>query len=299
MQSLTNLFSSQFFEIFHGQEGETDVRDRFQAFLQQIDDFLQVLTLGISADKPEDKTITTAHYRKLPAAHIGLLEEGNATGKLFLCFQTIAVTRTNSEHIVQGPLRVILPALRLQTCIAEGLHTEMEIFLYQKDLDIYEDFVSTKFAGPACIRAADQSRHHVLRPFWPMALWTKRWCDEEFHPDGAWHVWLKDIHRNLITCECAHEALQPSCRTDTLCPTVQSPIGNLYRVRLQQYDLVAHQTAPQLGQPAKWLVKFIRCWQTDPADPNSPFTYADGASFCLTLEYHLGHPAPFHPVART
>ncbi|KAG0663114.1 hypothetical protein C6P46_002957 [Rhodotorula mucilaginosa] len=230
-----------FFEIFHGQEGESDVRDRFYTFLQEIDDFLQVLTLGISADKPEDESITTACYRKLPAAHIGLLEEGNAT--------------------------------------AEGLHTEMEIFLYQKDLDIHADFVSTKFAGPACIRAADQSRHHVLRPFWPMALWTKRWCDEEFHPDGAWHVWLKDIHRNLIT--------------------FQSPIGNLYRVRLQQYDLVAHQTAPQLGQPAKWLVKFIRCWQTDPADPNSPFTYADGASFCLTLEYHLEPPAPFHPVART
>lgn len=178
----------------------------------------------------------------------------------------------------------------------------MESFLLKTDIArwVPGDYISSQFAGLACIRAAENSPPHALRPFWPMAWYTKRFCDQEFLPNQAWHVWLKDIHGNPITRECAtaRHSLSPVSPSN-LCPAVHSPIGNFYRVRLQQHDLVRHQLQSELGQPAVWLAKFWRCWHMDPADPGSSFAYADSPSFYLTLEYHLNHPSAFHPVART
>ncbi|KWU42249.1 hypothetical protein RHOSPDRAFT_27079 [Rhodotorula sp. JG-1b] len=231
-----------------------DVGDRFYPVLRQINDFLQVLTLGISVEEPEDKEITTASYRQLPADRISLLE-GGAT--------------------LEEPLRVKLPALYLQTYSAWGLRDdEKESFLFRKDIaDSFSVSVNSRFAGPACIRAVEVIPRTTLRPFWPMAWVTKRFCDEDFRWNRAWHVWLKDIHGNSLTFQSLH--------------------GTSYRVRLQQHDLVAHQTAPQLGQPAKWSAEFVRCWQiTD----HTSFEYAEEPAFYLTLEYHL--ETPFHPVAR-
>lgn len=67
--------------MFHGQEGEPAVREKFNDFLRQIDSFLQVLTLGISATKPQDETITTARYRELPAIDIDLSLVGVGTSE--------------------------------------------------------------------------------------------------------------------------------------------------------------------------------------------------------------------------
>lgn len=186
--SSDHLLSSQFYEIFHGQEGQSDVRDRFYAFLRQIDDFLQVLTLGISADKREDKTLTTASYRELPTDRISLLE-GGATCKPSLSFRTIAPSsRTNFGHVVEEPLRVKLPALCLQTYSAWGLRDdEMESFLFRTDIAHWfpRDSVFSRFAGPACIRAAEDIPPNALRPFWPMTWDTKRFCDQDFHWNRA------------------------------------------------------------------------------------------------------------------
>lgn len=78
-------FPPQFYEIFHGEEDNADCQQQFHKLLRQIDDFLQVLTLGISAVKPEDETITIARYRMLPAEHIRVLE-GDARCKLSFSF---------------------------------------------------------------------------------------------------------------------------------------------------------------------------------------------------------------------
>ena len=57
----------QFREICHGEENTAGAKEKLLALLQHIDDFLQRLTLGISAAHPRQEEWTTPHYRELPA----------------------------------------------------------------------------------------------------------------------------------------------------------------------------------------------------------------------------------------
>jgi hypothetical protein len=57
----------QFQELCGGREGLPAVNLKFYQLLRHIDDFLQLLTLGISSAHPENPAITLAHYRQLPA----------------------------------------------------------------------------------------------------------------------------------------------------------------------------------------------------------------------------------------
>lgn len=42
------------------------MQQHFCAFLRQVDDFLQFLTLGISPTSRQNEAVTTAEYRALP-----------------------------------------------------------------------------------------------------------------------------------------------------------------------------------------------------------------------------------------
>lgn len=194
----------QFPEICHGEEHSPDAKEDLHALLRHIDNFLQRLTLGISAAHPRQEEWTTAHYRELPALTGSPMGAGSGTefcsGLLF----TLQLPRADVSKAAIDPLRLKLPALGLQIFTDSiSVHGEgrQEAILYNKDLKSILLDKNDGFAGPACIRIAELTRTG-LRYSWPPVLYEKArvgWAG----PDPACSVWLEDDTGQRMTRECA------------------------------------------------------------------------------------------------
>lgn len=199
----------QFQELCGGREGLPAVNLKFYQLLRHIDDFLQLLTLGISSAHPENPAITLAHYRQLPADFGS--PEGAGTGKESPFVSLLTASNKNpkqnliSMHTATDPIKVYLQALNLKTFSTRAQVKKKE----REECMLFNESVASSvvdtdivhLAGPACIRSAKQGRVS-LRYYWAPNPLLGIMTTLSTMVGEAWPVWLSDANHIPVSGEC-------------------------------------------------------------------------------------------------
>lgn len=183
------------------------MQQNLRAFLRRVDDFLQLLTLGISPSSRQNTAVTTAEYRELPAAIVPVEGTGKRKQSFLLKLSTFSLKETTNEGKVgTDPLRICLPALALEAC---KRHTAdqapmFEYILFNRSCSSAprRGPIIQRIAGPTCMRSAIETGggQGPLEFYWPSKL--SAIMDNILR--GPWQVPMSDVHGQICICKLVH-----------------------------------------------------------------------------------------------